>query len=942
MGGNDNKTAVEAGKKDNNLMFADMGASIVSLAGTWEFAFGAQGEFKDSITLPTTTEVSEKGNLAELSLETRYLSRRRPYTGICRYKKEVMISEEFKDKKIYLCLERTKYTRIFVDKRFVTVSHETLIPQRHDLSLWLAPGTHEILIEVDNNLALYEDFPESLYNGHQYTEHTQTNWNGILGQITLEAFDPVMIENVVIKKCRDFKAFDIDLRVKNYCEEQPVKVCVLYGRSETKVVNEIKSEHILEPGINNLQIRISEENMFLWNEFKQNLYQFQINLKGQGMEAVYKTVTGFRDVRIMGQRIHINEEAVFLRGNLDCCIYPLTGYAPMNTGDWRKIYQQAKEYGINHYRFHSWCPPKAAFEAADIEGIYLQVELSCFANGFYKAEKPLCDKSLNEYLFDQAQKLIQEYGNHPSFLIFAVGNEMIGDIEAFADLLKVLKNLRPDKLYTQGSNNFLEDPVCTVEDDLWITMRTSKTDNVRASFSHGDKPLGLIQRKEPYHTLGDYKKAAANSGIPVISHEVGQYQASPNFKEAEKYRGVTESTALKVFWERLREKKLEKQWEEFYYNSGDLLVQCYKEEAEAMLRTGDLSGFQLLGLQDFPGQGTALVGIWDSFLDSKGFLTPEQWREFCNSRVVLFKMEKGIYKSGEAIEGEVWIHNYGEEDITGDTLKVTIYKHSSDIESSGEERNTAKEVYRHKTYYSELERLDTDEILGEMSYTNIKAPKGSLSFIQKVSITLKELLKPCALYIELNINGLRNHYPLWIYPDVSLNSEESPLLYTAYSAEVEEALKQGKTVGVFSSKWENSIEGFFPPDFWCYPMFKKACEDKGVEIAPGTLGLVCKKDHPALELFPTQSCSGWQWRQIVNLSRPVILDEEKSEGETIVQVIDNFDRNHKLGLIYEIPLYKGKMVVCAVDLFDHLHIPEVKQLFYSLKMYIEKECFKEQ
>ncbi len=932
---------VEAGKVHEYPITTDKQASVIDLAGVWEFAFGTEGDFNDNINLPSTTEVSEKGCLAAPSAETKFLCRRRPYTGICRYKKDVIIPAEFEGKKIYLCLERTKYTRVFVDGQLVASSHETLIPQKHELSTWLTAGAHGIMVEVDNNLALYEDFPESLYNGHQYTEHTQTNWNGILGNITLEAFDTVIIENVVIKKCRDMNAFDIDLSVRNYCEEQQVKLCVLYGRLEAQAVKESGCESILEPGMNYLQLRISEEKLFLWNEFNPNLYQFQISIKGRACKAVYNTVTGFRDAAVLGQSIQINREAVFLRGNLDCCIYPLTGYAPMKTEDWIQIYRQAKEYGINHYRFHSWCPPKAAFEAADREGIYLQVELSCFANGFYKEDNSLCDRSLNEYLYDQSQKLLREFGNHPSFLIFAVGNEMIGDVEAFADLLKVLKKQRPDKLYTQGSNNFLEDPVCTGEDDLWITMRTAKTDNVRASFSHGDKPLGHLQLGESYHTLGDYKTAVSNSVIPVISHEVGQYQASPNFKEAEKYRGITASTALKVFWDRLKEKKLEKQWEEFYFNSGDLLVQCYKEEMEALLRTDNLSGFQLLGLQDFPGQGTALVGIWDSFLDTKGFIRPEQWREFCNSRVVLFKMEKGIYKSGEAIEGEVWVHNYGEEAITDGTLVVTIYKHRSNTNDFGKEMSTLKGE-GHKTYYSEMERSAEDEILGVMSCNNVRALKGSLSLIQKVSIQLKELENPSALYMELNLGGIKNHYPLWVYPDISLSEEEGSLLFPAYSKEAEEALKQGKTIGVFSSKWENSIEGFFPTDFWCYPMFKKACEDKGLDIAPGTLGLICKKDHPALKHFPTQSCSGWQWRQIVNLSRPVVLDEDNAAGETIVQVIDNFDRNHKLGLIYEIPLYTGKMVVCAADLFDHLHIPEVKQLFYSLKMYIEKESFKEQ
>jgi hypothetical protein len=668
---------------------------------------------------------------------------------------------------------------------------------------------------------------------------------------------------------------------------------------------------------------LRNEELILWDGFQRNLYQVQIVIEGSQDQTSYETITGFRDITTREHSILLNQMPISLRGNLDCCIYPLTGYAPMNTSEWTKIYRQAKEYGINHIRFHSWCPPEAAFEAADLEGIYLQVELSCFANSFCEDKNPLCDHKLNQYLKDQSVKLIKEYGNHPSFLIFAVGNEMLGDISAYDKLLSNLKKIRSDKLYTQGSNNFLEDPFCGSEDDVWITMRTSKTDNVRASFSHGDKPLGHLQLNQPYQTNYDYKTAVNVSKIPVIAHEVGQYQAYPKFDEIDKYQGVTESTALKVFLDRAKENGLEKHAKEFYLNSGALMVQCYKEEVEALLRTENMSGFQMLGLQDFPGQGTAFIGIWDSFRDSKGFITPSQWREFCGPQVILLKLEKGIYTSKETVKGQVWIYNYGQKDITGDNLEVIIYRHVMNEKG--------------QTFSSLMERQKTDEILGSVTVPNVVAPKGQLTYIKDIQITPKEKDEATAAYIELVCGNIKNHYPVWIYPDVEISDDKHAFLFDTYSEKVEEALKEGRTVGLFTSDPEQSIEGFFPTDFWCYPMFEKACIDKGVDVAPGTLGLLCQKDHKALKYFPTESFSSWQWRRIMNLSRPVILDQEEVNCQPIVQVIDNFDRNHKLGLIFEKKVYKGKLVICAMNILEHLDLPEVKQLYYSLTQYIENE-----
>lgn len=926
----------------------------IDLRGEWEFAMGENAPFADTMILPSTTETSHKEESSknndateensqnkcteiESTLnghtedsDTLYLKRKRPFTGISRYRRYINIPKEWEYKELLLYLERTKYVKVYVDGKLLSESHETIIPQRHLISSRLTTGVHEFILEVDNNLARYEDFPESLLGGHQYTEHTQTNWNGILGQMYLEVLKSLYIERMQVIKCKDTKEFLVQAEVENSSKPRKVSLTFIYQREDNETEpKQVQRYFHLKEGKNFMEVKVQDEDLVYWDEFNPALYKCEVLLEGEEDRVSVKDIAGFSEISITGQTVNINHVPVSLRGNLDCCIYPLTGHAPMDYEAWTNIMRQTKEYGLNHIRFHSWCPPKAAFEAADREGIYLQVELSCFGNAFYPMDNPSCNKVLNHYLYDQSQKVIKEYGNHPSFFIFAVGNEMVGDIKAFDMLLSHLKQIRPDKLYTQGSNNFLEDPICGREDDVWITMRTTKTANVRASFSHGDKPLGHLQWNEPYHTMHDYEEALAYSNIPVISHEIGQYQAFPNLKELDRYTGVTQSTALKIFKERLEQKGMLHLAEDFYRNSGALLVQCYKEEIEAALRTKGLLGLQLLGLQDFSGQGTALVGIWDAFMENKDFITADQWREFCAPAVILFKMEKGIYTAGERVKGQVFIYNYSKEDICKEDLQINLYTHHKKMESN---TGLGINASHRETYASLAQRREGDEILGTVILSQVTAERGQLTYTGDVEIQTEQVQKETAAYIELSIGKISNRYPLWIYPDKN-REITNEYIFTSYSESAKKALKEGKTVGIFSKNWENSIEGFFASDFWCYPMFKKACVDKGVDAAPGTLGLLIKKEHEALNRFPTESFSSWQWKEIMNNSRPIILDEE-SEYENIVQVIDNFDRNHNLSILFEKKVYGGKLVVCAMDVLEHLDKAEVRQLYYSLAEYI--------
>ena len=918
----------------------------IQLSGVWKFGF-ADAENKqshpdvfcctDTIELPSTTEISGKGSYGPEPEQTLHLSRKYPFTGKAYYEREVAVPEEWKGSRIFLCLERTKYTEIFVDGRKVSWSHETLIPQRHDLTEAFFPGAGEpggksdpdrtkipgvsrrLGILVDNDLAQKADFPESLLRGHQYTDHTQTNWNGILGQIYLERADDSLWSVPQILGDWDRKGFRIRAKKGRF-------LTVKGRRSDGMALPEKRLECSLDSGRPEAFYPLQEP--VCWDEFSPVFYELQITVTDeQGRQQHYVQRAGMRQLRIADRKIWINGTPVFLRGTVDCCIYPKTGACPMEAAEWHNIFQTFRSYGLNHCRFHSWCPPEEAFRAADEIGMYLQVELSNFGNALCTEGNPGRDPVLQDYIWDQAEKVLRQYGNHPSFLLFAVGNEMTGELEEYERLIRHLRRVREDKLYTQGANNFLEHPRCSSADDCWIMMRTDETTNIRASFSHGDLPLGYLQTEEEPSTLHDYKKGVEQSPLPLISHEIGQYQCYPDYREIEKYTGPLSPENLKIFQKRLQDAGLGQFADRFFQASGRLAVQCYREEIEAALRTEGMAGFQLLGLSDFPGQGTALVGILDSFLDSKGLVSPEEFRRFCQEQVLLACFSGYVWQENEIFRAEILCANFGKAD-RDEPVRIRL---------CGED----------------------GRFLAEKTLSG-QALRGRLSRLGSVEILLPPVKQAECVKLTLSSGELENSYPLWLYrgePDsrsydrlASNGAGENGRQYydrgvrvtDRLDLETMEWLKKGGTAALFSDRVteERSVPGFFAPDFWCYPMFRQACLEKGLPVAPGTLGMVCDKNHPVFRGFPTEDYAQWQWQTLLYHSRPVILDGWGQDIIPIVQIIDNFDRNHRLGFLFEMRIRQGgRLLFCAGNVLGRVHRPQVRQFLESAVNYAASPQF---
>ena len=775
----------------------------IDLAGEWLIR-DTNDEYTIDIKLPSTTELSKIAfEGINYECEKEHLRRLYYVNRNIFYKKQIYIDEYFADKPLEINLERSKYTKIYIDGELASFSHDTVVMQHHKIKR-LTRGMHELIIAIDNNLAIHEDFDEGFLNGHQYTDHTQTNWNGIMGQMY---------------------------------------ICVDGERKEKEIM------------------------------LKDN-------------------------ITVKDNKIYDNGKRISLRGNLDCAIYPRTGVCPFTKEEWKDIFRIYIEYGMNHCRFHSWCPPECAFEAADELGIYLQVEMSAFAMELYKKGDRRYNPTIYNYFYNNGSKILKEYGNHKSFIIFAIGNELKGDIKAFEELVSELKKVRSDILITGGANNFLEQPVTGVNDDIWITMKTAPGSNIRGSFSNGDLPLGRLQRKVRLSTDWDYEREAAISHKPLISHETGQYEICPDITEEDKYIGPLVPDELKDYGARLIERGRYDRWKDYFVNSGKLTAFLYKNEIEAILRTDGLSGFQLLGLNDFPGQGMALVGILNSFYENKGIISAKEWREFCNDTVILLKFDSYVYEKGDIIKVSAMLYNYSDIDYTGKDMYISL-KYGG--------REIAKSL--------------------------VKVTDGSrgLHRICEVSFDTSECMQTETAQLRLcaSMDNITNHYDIFVFSnEPAKNPGDIRIIYKVTDDDVKFVEAGGKAIFIDY----NGFDGTFATDFWCYDMFRKACESVGKEVAPGTMGLYVNRYHDILASFPTDTYAKAQWQQIMANSK--VLNVNRVKCQNIIEVIDNFNRCDYLSLMYEQKIGKGILITTGCDFYKHMDKIEFRQLYNSVINYL--------
>jgi len=836
------------------------------------------------------------------------------YYGAAWYQKKIDIPKSWKSNSIAIHLERVHWeSTLWFDDQLIGMKNSLASAHEFVINDIATPGEHTITIRVDNRT---KDIDVG-WNSHSISDHTQSNWNGIVGEMKITPMSGVRLSEVritsniedytitvdgVIGETRGERRETRGERRKTRDESREVKVVARVLEFDgVKKVFDLE----LDPGKNTFSFDLElEEEAGLWDEFDPNLYTLELEVSsGKDHDQVTETF-GLRKIEANSQGIFVNGRRTFLRGTLECAIFPLTGYPSTDPAEWKRILQVIKDHGLNHMRFHSWCPPEAAFIAADEMGIYLQVECSSWANQTTTIGDGL---PIDQYIWDESRRIINQYGNHPSFVMMAYGNEPGGrNQNAFlTEFVSYWKENDPRRLYTSGAG--------------WPRLAVNDFHNVPQPRIQGwGESLNSIINAHPPSSSYDWSNRIPSTQnpepftdkiIPVVSHEIGQWCVYPNFKETEKYTGVLKAKNFEIFAESLAAHHMAHLSDSFLLASGKLQALCYKADIEAALRTPQFGGFQLLDLHDFPGQGTALVGILDPFWEEKGYISAKEFSQFCNTVVPLARLEKHVFAEGEKIEVPIQVSYF---DMTPDKTQEP----------------RPKTQIRLKTKESRV--LSSEEF-------EVEFEPGKLNDVGVFTHRFEEIGEPQQLKLEVQYGEFINSWNIWVFPKYN-DPPESLIVASQLNPKTMETLISGGTVllslgqGRVSPHFGGDVGVGFSSIFW------NTAWTGGQK--PHTLGILCNPDHPALAEFPTDYYSDWQWWDALAHADAIKLDGWADGHSPLVRIIDDWVSNRQLALIVEAKVGKGKIIISGADLHTDLSTrPAAAQLRSSLEKYMQSENF---
>ncbi|HEV2318474.1 MAG TPA: glycoside hydrolase family 2, partial [Verrucomicrobiae bacterium] len=719
-------------------------------------------------------------------------------------------------------------------------------------------------------------------------------WNGIIGHIALIERDNVRIDGLALRPDLPHDTVDVTVRLHNGTETE------CKAELELQAVPDNFSAGRLPPLTWRAALPAGDSaktisypmgtNCAKWSEFSPRLYRMETSLNGVKFQSTVTDTFGMREFKADGDCFTINGQPTFLRGTVNCCEFPKTGYPDMTGERWQKIFSTVKAFGLNHVRLHTWCPSEAAFEAADRLGVYLEVELPDWSFDIGR------DKAVTDFFRAEGERMIRLYGNHPSWVMFTMGNELKGDYTVLDGLENHFRTLDPQLLY--DSTTYPSSPergkVPEPADDYYISQDT-KSGRARGQ--------NIFENTVP-NTDTNFVRAISCIDVPFISHEVGQYCVYPNLAELPKFNGVLRSTALEAIRRDLKKKRRLAEARMYSRDSGKLATLLYKEEIERALRTTNQAGFELLQLNDFPGQGTSTVGLLDAFWDSKGLIAPAQFREFCGPIVPLLLMPKRTWQNDETFDAGIQIANFSPAPVTNATVEWTIF--------------------------------DGDKQLANGQLPPSLIFIGHNGVIGRIRQPLSSIVKATKLKVTVKIPGttIANDWNVWVYPKDETNAQNRNVeIFETAGADFFRALQDGKRVLLLPSRDDvkSPLAAQFVPVFWNPVMFPNQ---------PGSMGAMIKARHPVFTDFPTDDWTDWQWWELLHGSWSINLEALPVRVAMPFRFIDKFNRNALSCAIFEAKVGKGKLLVCTLDISGALDSRVVaRQLRRSIMEYMAGKKF---
>ena len=813
------------------------------------------------------------------------LTRRFTYTGEARFTRRISWQPQ-DGKRAFVEVERARQLRLLVNGREARPLRPAnlIAPYCFEVT-GLVTGEDELTFLSDNS---YPGWPrEAIVYSSAASDETQTNWNGLLGYIRLRQEAPAFISGVRVYPRGD--VLDVCVAVNADRPGQRTVRIVSDALAESAALAADLPEGEGELWLRGLPLRTDARR---WELGEGVLHALTVS--ADGMED--QTVSfGIRDFAARDGHLTLNGRRFFLRGEANCAVFPETGYPPMDVDRWKTILQTYRRYGVNCVRFHSHCPPEAAFTAADQLGMLMQPELSHWdpAHAFATGEA-------RRYYRDELLEALRFLADHPSFVMLTFGNELQADAAGHAFMDQLLREARaydPTRLYANGSNVHYGEIGADPQSDFYTAMMYLDHD-MRATC---DGPKGWLNREYP-NTRRNYDGTMdalrQKTDQPVFSFEVGQYEVLPDFDQINGYHGVTSPENLRHIRKKMREKGLEKDWRRRVEATGESSLLCYRAEVEAALRTAGYSGISLLGLQDFPGQGTALMGMMNAHLQPKpyAFARPERFAAFFRDALPLALLPRFTFTAGERVAVPLKMANYGKDDLAG----IPVWS----LEGPGFSAR------------------------GALPQAVSKA--GGLTDLGEMDLDLRGIGEAARLTLRVEFAGQQNAYDLWVYPGEKPVCPDTVYECRTMDEHAEAALRAGGVVYLSpestAEALPHSIQAQFSPDFWSVCTFPKQS---------GAMGQLIDAGHPLFRHFPTEEHTTWQWWPMAN-RRAMVLP---GPIDAIIAEIDSCSLLRPMAQLLECRCGGGRLLVSSLGLQDLQQYPEGRALQSAVYRYLASDDF---
>lgn len=892
---------------------------VISLSGSWQFALGDSTKYKDYVLLPGSMQTNDQG--FPVTVNTRwtgslydssyyfnpymekyrqegnmkfpfFLTPEKHYVGGAWYRRSVYVPESWKKRHVTLYLERPHIeTTVYVNGQKVGSDNSLSTPHLFDVTDYIQLGARNTIeVFVYNGI----DRVGVGQDSHSVTDQTQGNWNGIVGRMELRAQPQrLRIDKVKIYPRPSTSSVRLQVELQGQSPNFSFyEMEVMIQQEQRDSANLYVTHFDINSNVMDVEMTLPG-GVSLWDEFHPNLYRIGI---GVG-DDYYETTFGMREVLVDGRQIILNHRPIFLRGTVENCCFPETGYPPTDEASWLRIFRKCKEYGLNHMRFHSYCPPDAAFAAADKVGFYLQPEGPSWPN---HGVKLLAGQTIDWYLLQESKRIVDTYGHHPSFIMMAAGNEPAGNWVEYCNLwVKEMKRYDSSRIYcgaSVGGGWAWDDG-----SEYHVKGGARGLDWDRRAPSSDDDYYSQILRPRNY-------KDSVDNNSPIIAHEQGQWCAFPDFKEISQYTGVYKARNFEIFRDLLSDNGMASQAEKFLMASGKLQTLCYKYEIERNLRTSDYAGFQLLGLNDYSGQGTALVGALNVHWREKGYTNANEWHRFCSSIVPLARFPKFVYTTADSLVVPVEVYNAMYGNIQGARVLYYINDEAGQVYGGGQLYSGGIPLGKH-----------TPISAVKMALDSIKVPK-------KFTLT-----------VAVAGNQFTNQWNFWVYPDtVSTVNHDDILIADSLDSKVLETLKHGGKVLLTAAgkvRLGSDVVQHYLPVFWNTSWFKMR--------PPHTTGAYIDQQHPLFRHgFPTDDWGNLNWWELLNKAQVMNLQDFPKDYQPPIQPIDTWHISRKLGMLVEANVLRGKLIMTTMDIASDLdHRIVARQMREAILSYMDSADF---